>query len=168
VGAGDLRATVDDRQTYVNHSFNCCVLKRDLINVKRNLGISEEDAALSEQYDLRYMLGIINSKLMTFYFRTVLGGGLHASPANVRRLPIRRINSDDPAEKQEHDALVALVDEMLQLQKDYAEAEREKQDQRHALKRRMDEVDAAIDKMVYNLYELTEDEIEAVEAGTQR
>jgi hypothetical protein len=28
--------------------------------------------------------------------------------------------------------------------------------------------DAAIDKMVYNLYGLTEDEIKAVEAGTQR
>jgi hypothetical protein len=80
----------------------------------------------------------------------------------------RRIAPAKSAEKHQHDALVALVEEMLQLQKDYAVAEREKQDQRHALKRRMDEVDAAIDKMVYNLYGLTEDEIKAVEAGTQR
>jgi hypothetical protein len=32
----------------------------------------------------------------------------------------------------------------------------------------MDEVDTAIDKRVYNLYGLTEDEIETIEAGTQR
>jgi hypothetical protein len=77
----------------------------------------------------------------------------------------RRIAPAKSAEKQQHGALVALVDEMLQLQKDYAEAEREKEDRRHALKRRIDEVDAAIDKRVYHLYGLTEDEIKTVEAA---
>ena len=54
---------------------------------------------------------------------------------------------------------------MLQLQKDYAEAEREKEDRRHALKRRIDEVDAAIDQMVYQLYGLAEEEIKVVEGA---
>jgi hypothetical protein len=71
----------------------------------------------------------------------------------------------DPAEKQQHDEIVALVDEMLQLQKDYAQAEREKEGRRHPLKRRIDEVDAAIDRRVYNLYGLTEEEIQVVEAA---
>jgi len=56
---------------------------------------------------------------------------------------------------------------MLQLQKDYARAEREEEDRRFALKRRIDEVDAAIDRLVYNVYRLTEEEIRVVE-GTQR
>jgi len=51
---------------------------------------------------------------------------------------------------------------MLQLQKDYAEAERGKEDRRHALKRRIDEIDAAIDRAVYELYGLTEEEIRVV------
>jgi len=53
---------------------------------------------------------------------------------------------------------------MLQLQKDYAEAEHNLEDRRHALKRRIEEVDAAVDQMVYELYELTEEEIQIVES----
>jgi hypothetical protein len=105
------------------------------------------------------------SKQLARFSPAEYSSGQHVYPDLVRNLPIRRIAFDDPAEKQQHDALVALADEMLQLQKDYAEAEREKQDQRHALKRRMDEVDAAIDKRVYNLYGLTEDEIKTIEAA---
>jgi hypothetical protein len=44
-----------------------------------------------------------------------------------------------------------------------AQAEREKEDRRHALKRRIDEVDATIDRLVYELYGLTEEEIRIVE-----
>jgi hypothetical protein len=81
----------------------------------------------------------------------------------VKQLPIRRINFDDPAEKQKHDAVVALVEEMLQLQEDYAEADREKWDNRDTLKRRIDEVDAEIDALVYGLYGLADEEIKIVE-----
>jgi len=47
----------------------------------------------------------------------------------------------------------------------YAEVEREKEDRRHALKRRIDEVDADIDRMVYQLYGLTQEEIKVVEGA---
>ena len=53
----------------------------------------------------------------------------------------------------------------MQLQEDYAKAERAKEDRRHALKRRMDEVDAAIDQAVYQLYGLTEKEINIIETA---
>ena len=66
------------------------------------------------------------------------------------------------ADTAQHDALVALVTEMLALQQEYAVAEREKRDERHALKRRIDEVDNAIDALVYVLYGLTAEEIKMV------
>ena len=69
IGAGSLNATIDYEKIYTNHSFNCCVLKKDLVDVERNLGIAERDADLSAQFDLRFILGSINSKLITFYFR---------------------------------------------------------------------------------------------------
>jgi len=123
-------------------------------------------------YAAQFILGILNSRFTQWLWQLLYGDFKAIFPElkgiYLEQFPIRTINFDDPAEKQQHDALVALVEEMLQLQKDYAEAEREKEDRRHALKRRMDEVDAAIDKRVYNLYGLTEDEIKAVEAGTQR
>jgi hypothetical protein len=137
-------------------------LRKDVVGVKRNLGVSEEDAKLSAPYSLLYLLGIINSKLMTFYFRTSLGGDLHASPANVR-LPIRRINFSDPAEKRQHDEIVQLVTAMLELHKELAEAERALDDRRHALQKRIEKLDAEIDAKVYALYGLTEEEKRVVE-----
>ncbi len=61
-----------------------------------------------------------------------------------------------------HDDIIALVNEMLGLQKEYAEAERLKEDRRHALAARIADVDAAIDERVYQLYGLTEEEIKIV------
>jgi len=167
-GAEGLIATYDPQGFYANDTVSLCVKWELLEGVKANLNVKRPQSPLNaERYDPRYLLGMINSKLANRYFWISLGGGLHVYPDLVRNLPIHRINFDDPAEKQQHDALVALVEEMLQLQKDYAEAEREKEDRRHALKRRMDEVDAAIDKRVYNLYGLMEDEIKVIEAESQ-
>lgn len=38
----------------------------------------------------------------------------------IEKLPIRRINFDDPADVARHDKMVALVEEMLRLQKEHA------------------------------------------------
>ncbi len=54
---------------------------------------------------------------------------------------------------------------MLELQKEHVEAERALDDRRHAFKRRIDEIDREIDRKVYELYGLTEEEIGVVEAG---
>jgi type I restriction-modification system DNA methylase subunit len=165
IGSGGLNATLDLTGTYTNHSFNCCVLKKDLVNVSRNLGITNDDVKLSTEYSLHFILGIINSKLVTHYFKTNLGGGLHASPSNVRRLPIRRIDFANPAEKAAHDEIVALVEEMLGLQKERAAAESALDDRRFTLQKRIEQVDAEIDRRVYTLYELTEEEIKVVEGA---
>jgi hypothetical protein len=122
-----------------------------------------------------YLLGVLNSQLVFFALKALCpvlgdpqrGGRLRLKTVYIQHLPIRRINFDDPADRRRHDAIVALVTEMLQLQKDYAQAEREKEDRRHALKRRIGEVDAAIDRLVYELYGLTEEEIKLVEQGTR-
>ncbi len=81
------------------------------------------------------------------------------------RFPIRCINFSDPAEKRQHDEIVQLVTEMLELHKEHAEAERALDDRRHALQKRIEKLDAEIDAKVYALYGLTEDEIKIVEAG---
>jgi type I restriction-modification system DNA methylase subunit len=130
---------------------------------------------LENPLDLLFLCGVLNSRLYFWYMgRTagVLGdaenrGRLISQKSHIIKFPIRRINFDDPADRQRRDAIVALVTEMLQLQKDYAQAEREKEDQRHPLKRRIGEVDAAIDRLVYELYGLTEEEIKVVEQGTR-
>jgi len=84
----------------------------------------------------------------------------------VRGSASRRINFADPAEKKQHDEIVARVEEMLELHasREYVAAAREKfADKMDALKRRIDAVDNAIDAIVYRLYDLSAEEIAIVE-----
>ena len=163
-GYPTLNATLDLSGIYTNHSFNCCVPNKYLVNVDRNLGITKDGAVLSENYAIEYLLGLVNSSLMTYYFSKILGGGMHASPSNVRRLPIRRIDFANPAEKSAHDDVVQLVEKMLRLQKERQSVRREDDlDRVRNLERQIKRADEEIDRRVYALYGLTEEEIRIVE-----
>jgi len=120
----------------------------------------------------KYVLGLLNSKLLYWNLRQISnvfrGGWITCTKQYVGQLPIRCINFDDPAEKKQHDEIVALVNEMLELQKEYAAVARGKfADKMDALKRRIDAVDAAIDAIVYRLYDLSEEEIRVVGGKTE-
>ena len=69
----------------------------------------------------KFLLGILNSSLMFFLFRTYLPKLQHGFfiPAYVilKNFPIRTINPADPADKARHDHMVALVTQMLDLNK---------------------------------------------------
>jgi hypothetical protein len=60
-----------------------------------------------------------------------------------------------------------LVDEMLALQREHAAAQRVFDDAKESLARRIAAVDAALDREVYALYGLTEEEI-ALAEGKKR
>ena len=79
----------------------------------------------------------------------------------IRHLPIRAIDFSDPADKARHDRIVELVDQMLNLNKQLAEAKVPQA--KTVLQRQIDTADRQIDRLVYELYELTEDEIKIVE-----
>jgi hypothetical protein len=70
----------------------------------------------------------------------------------------------DCADKSRHDRLVKLVGQMLALH-GQAAATRTPQEQT-ALTRQIAAVDTRIDRLVYDLYGLTEDEIRIVEGAT--
>ena len=63
--------------------------------------------------------------------------------------------------KAQHDKLVALVDNMLKLQKKYHEVRMEQD--KEIYERQIKLVDAQIDRLVYDLYGLTEEEVKVVE-----
>ncbi len=118
--------------------------------------------------DLLYLLGLLNSRLLTFRFRTIgklKGGGIYEYFWNsVSKLPIRRIDLSKPADKTAHDRMVTLVDSMLGLHKQLAGAQSAAQ--KAILQRQIDSTDAKIDRLVYDLYGLTEEEIAIVEGTT--
>ena len=77
--------------------------------------------------------------------------------------PLRQLNIDfsNPSKKAQHDKLVALVESMLELKRKYHEM-RMDQD-KELYERQIKFVDSQIDRLVYELYGLTEEEIEVVE-----
>jgi hypothetical protein len=71
------------------------------------------------------------------------------------------LNFTTPKEVEQHDRMVALVERMLELHK------RDPQTPQEAdrIQREIAATDEAIDKLVYELYGLTEEEVGIIEAG---
>ncbi len=80
-----------------------------------------------------------------------------------REFPIRPIDFSNPADVQRHDRLVALVERMLSLHQQFAFAQTPTE--RTVLQRQIDLTDGEIDRLVYQLYDLTDEEIKIVEEG---
>jgi len=114
--------------------------------------------------DDKYLLGILNSKLITFIYEnissTYRGGYLRFVYQYLARLPIRTIDFDDPTDKAMHDKMVVLVDAMLDLHKQLPGLS---VIGREMVEARIERTDAEIDALVYCLYGLTDDEIAIVE-----
>jgi len=76
-------------------------------------------------------------------------------------LPFRRINFSDPADKARHDAMVRKVDAMLEAKQQLAKAKTDKD--KTYYERKCADLDRQIDRLVYDLYGLTQEEIQIVE-----
>lgn len=113
----------------------------------------------------KYLLGLLNSKLLDFYLKrvstTMRGGFFRYFTQYIAQLPIRLINFDDPNDALQHRRMVALVTQMLELHKQLRAA-RIAAD-REMLQRQIDATDEQINALVYALYGLTEEEIAVVE-----
>jgi hypothetical protein len=59
--------------------------------MKHKLYVDDKEIEISRQYDPKYVLAIINSKLLNFYFSTVLGYELNVYPESLEQLPIYEI-----------------------------------------------------------------------------
>jgi len=92
---------------------------------------------------------------------TKQGGYYEYKPMYLSKLPIRVIDFSDAADKARHDRMVKLVEAMLALHKQLAGVKSESE--RGAVQRQIEATDAEIDRLVYALYGLTEEEIAIVE-----
>jgi len=81
----------------------------------------------------------------------------------MEKVPIRTIDFSNSADKARHERMVQLVEQMLVLQNQLPNA-KAGHDQTH-IQRQIDATDRQIDKLVYELYGLTEEDIAVVEGG---
>ena len=107
---------------------------------------------------LKFLLSIIASKLINFWCVNYLADDMNQS--YLSRIPIRTIDFSKPAEVKQHDRMVALVERMLDLHKRTPTTPQEQE----RLTREIDSTDREIDRLVYELYGLTDDEIKIVES----
>jgi predicted type IV restriction endonuclease len=117
----------------------------------------------SQRYE--YILGVLNSHLLDWLVKRIStrfrGGYFAYNRQYIEQLPVRTIDFADPVDVARHDQMVALVERMLALHRDLAAA-RTAQD-KTMLQRQIEATDREIDRLVYELYGLTDEEIGIVE-----
>jgi hypothetical protein len=79
----------------------------------------------------------------------------------MEKIPVRVIDHSNKFDKSSHDQIVKLVEQMLELHQRLSSAKTPQE--KTALERQIAATDAQIDRLVYDLYGLTEDEIKIVE-----
>ncbi|WQY84025.1 class I SAM-dependent DNA methyltransferase [Helicobacter pylori] len=104
---------------------------------------------------LRYLLGMLHSKLITFAFKTFYaGGGLGESGYRYKKAFIERLPIPQITEKNQElaDKIIALVDKILKTKAKDPKANTQG-------------LEKEIDALVYQLYHLTDEEIKIIENG---
>lgn len=120
------------------------------------------DAEVREH--LNYFAALLNSRLLWKWFRHHAkrrGVGLDINGHALARAPIRRIDFDSLEDNSTHDQLVSLVDRMLEL------SHQKRSDPNVRIENAWLEIDTLIDRLVYQLYDLTEGDIANIEAACQ-
>jgi len=119
----------------------------------------------NRSYSLKYVLGILNSSLINFYFANTYID-YNIKPTYLQQLPISMINFEHSAEKAHHDNVVTLVEQMLAVKSRQVKANTEAEKNR--LEIQIEALDRQIDAAVYELYGLTEEEIKIVEGKNEK
>ena len=154
---GNLQCSYSNKKILHNDSIICCVLWKDLKGVE-NSSISgsvkkfsrfsrKEMEELSLNMNLKYILGILNSKYGDTLLSNLRGDDYHIYPEHIRNIPIPKIDSTNKALS---DEIISLVKQILE-----SKAKDPTTDTK--------ELESHIDSLVYKLYNLTESEIKIIE-----
>lgn len=120
----------------------------------------------SQGWSHEYLLGVLNSRLMTYYHRKKYLDEFKMRFQKIlikdcRRLPIHKIDLLNPNHKNHHDKMIKLVRIMLENTEKIFDIK--SSNEKQILQRQIDATDKQIDEIVYTLYGLTKKEITIVE-----
>lgn len=139
-----LVGTYDEKGYYNRDNFNNIILKKN-------------------DYSLKYLLGIFNSNLLNYWYKAYFDN-VNINPAQIKLLPIRDIDFSKSSDVKKHDQMVNLVDRMMELHKKFSTAKVDAD--KNMFQSQIKSTDWQIDKLVYKLYDLTDEEIAIVESST--
>lgn len=112
-----------------------------------------------------YVCALLNSRLLDAYLKhvstTFRGAYFAANKQYIEKLPIRSIDFSSKADTAAHDRMVQLVDQMLETKEQLAVARSERD--KNFYESKCATLDRQIGNLVYDLYNLTPEEIALVE-----
>jgi type I restriction-modification system DNA methylase subunit len=117
----------------------------------------------NEKYNPKYILALLNSKLLNFYYSSLYGsshmagGYLNFHGSYIKTLPIYY------ADQSKQQSIVQLVDKMLSLNKRLNEIGEKKTDERVRIEEEIKKTDAEINELIYKLHGITESEKKIIE-----
>ncbi len=123
-------------------------------------------SVISEEVSMKYLMALINSKVLRFFFRSYFTTKKEdifpeIQVYQLEQLPIPMLDLSKPSEKAVYERIVKLVEQMMSVKERYAAAKSEQEQLR--LERLATGLDRQIDEAVYALYGLTEEDIAIVE-----
>ncbi len=114
----------------------------------------------NKDFDIKYVLGILNSSLMNFYYSFIgrkKGSSFEYFVEPLQKIPIKIL----PFEKQKN--LVKLVDKIISLHNRLNELGDKHGVERERIEEGIKKTDAEIDELVYQLYGITDEEKKIIE-----
>jgi type I restriction-modification system DNA methylase subunit len=115
-----------------------------------------------KQHSMKYIIGVLNSKMINYWYCNKFKMptiGLY----ELHSIPFKQIDFSNPKEKSQHDRMVSLVEQMLEVQKEAHSDKNINELDKKIINQRIKILDKQIDTLVYELYGLSEDEIKIVE-----
>jgi len=147
--SGKIIAALDEERYYALQTINLVLIKENAL------------------VDIKYLLGLLNSKLLNFYYDKYFNIGAEFTTAvsteNLDTLPIHKIDFSNVKEKRVYEQLIMQVDKMLSFNKYLIEIGDKRTDERVRIEEQMKKTDAEIDGLVYEIYGITEAEKKIIE-----
>jgi hypothetical protein len=154
---GGLNVSYDEEQFLHNHSLYCAVRWNDLAHVQnKSIAASVKRYArldrfkmneLSLRFDLRYILGILNSHLAVALLDEQRGGDYHIYPEHIRQIPIANVTMERQKE------IANLAQQVLDMKSCDASAD-------------VSNILQQIDILVYKAYNMAYEQILSVDPET--
>ncbi|TAE70336.1 MAG: methyltransferase, partial [Bacteroidetes bacterium] len=139
----EIIATFDDQKYY-----NVC----DVYNL------------LSKNINLKYILGFLNSKLMSFYLQTQFKNAKKLFPkipiAYLKQLPIIVLDTKNKNDKNLYDKIILHVETLLELEKRLLNTKTDSE--KRSLNDRIFRNKEELDNLIFDLYALTDEEIKII------
>jgi len=114
----------------------------------------------NDNMELKYLLGIINSKIISFYHLNTSPNAFKGTFPKILLKDLRKLPIIKPP-KEIEGYFISLVDNLLKLNKQLQTTKLDSD--RQQIQRAIDHAEKKIDELVYELYGLTEEEIEIIE-----